>query len=135
MGCTVFGSVKYIIGTIVYDYLYWFAMYSPSYTIFVWSGFRSILIGDRLILRGGGGAGKLYRDRLFPAWARKKKLFSGNSMPKYLFTSATKFWKGGGLDWMTWIIQSRVGAGGGGGGGRHVFFLNKEAGQDFPCNL
>ena len=54
MGCTVFCSVKYIIGTIVYDYLYWFAIYSPSYTIFVWSGFRSILRGDRLILRGGG---------------------------------------------------------------------------------
>ena len=52
-----FGSVKYIIGTIVYDYLYWFAIYSPSYTIFVWSGFRSILRGDRLILRGGGGGG------------------------------------------------------------------------------
>ena len=38
----------------MYDYLYWFAIYIPSYTIFVWSGFRSILRGDRLILRGGG---------------------------------------------------------------------------------
>ena len=38
----------------MYDYLYWFVIYSPSYTIFVWSGFRSILRGDRLILRGGG---------------------------------------------------------------------------------
>ena len=52
----------------MYGYLYWFAIYSPSYTIFVWSGFRSILRGDRLILRGG--AGKLYRDR-----ARTKKYF------------------------------------------------------------
>ena len=41
----------------MYDYLYWFAIYSPSYTIFVWSGFQSILRGDRLILRGGGGLG------------------------------------------------------------------------------
>ena len=49
-----FGSVKYIIGTIGYDYLYWFAIYSPSYTIFVRSGFRSILGDDRLILKGGG---------------------------------------------------------------------------------
>ena len=38
----------------MYDYLYWFAIYSPSYIIFVWSGFRSILRGDRLILKGGG---------------------------------------------------------------------------------
>ena len=38
----------------MYDYLYLFAICSPSYTIFVWSGFRSILRGDRLILGGGG---------------------------------------------------------------------------------
>ena len=90
-GVRFFGSVKYIIRTIVFDYLYWFAIYSPSYTIFVWSGFRSILRGDRMILRGGGGLGNYIGTDCFQHELGQKKLFSGNSMPKYLFTSATKF--------------------------------------------
>ena len=53
------------------------------HTIFVWSGFRCIP-------RGGGG-GKFYCVRFFLAWARPENLFSGISMPKYLFSSARKF--------------------------------------------
>ena len=43
--------------------------------------------------KGGGGAGKFYCVRLFSAWARPENLFSGISMPKYLFSSARKFGK------------------------------------------
>ena len=55
------------------------------HTIFVWSGFRCI--------PRGGGAGKFYCVRLFSAWARPENLFSGISMPKYLFSSVRKFGK------------------------------------------
>ena len=55
------------------------------HTIFVWSGFRCI--------PRGGGAEKFYCVRLFSAWARPENLFSGISMPKYLFSSARKFGK------------------------------------------
>ena len=104
----------------MYDYLYWFAIYSPSYTIFVWSGFRSILRGDRLILRGGGLGNYIGTD-CFQHELGQKNYFQFDA--KILIYIRNKILKkrGGGVDRMTWIIQSRVGAGEG-GGGRNVLF-------------
>ena len=81
----------------MYDFLYWFAIYSPSYTIFVWSGFRSILRGDRLILRGGGLGNYIGTD-CFQHELGQKNYFQVMRCQNTYLHPQQNFEKEGGLD-------------------------------------